>query len=400
MLTELFFDSLLNLGKDWKVEKIEHDSESDEVDILVKWTGLSTLKPDVNLYDYRVLRRWRHLDIMQYKTFITAKIPRIIDSSGKVMSLDVPWADEMNRHTFLFERALIDLLLASKNQTKTAQLMRCGFNVVNRIIHVASRRGIERRDSEILYKQLSIDEKSFQKGHKYVSVLSSPDEGFIIDVCEGRKKEDCKKMLEENLSEEQRLHVENVSLDMWKAFITSVKEVLPKAKIVHDRFHLVKYLNDAVDKVRQREVKDNEVLKDSKYALLKNQANLTMKQFWKFEDVLRINSEVSKAWRLKECFKDLFGSENYLEAFDRYSAWSSFCAWEGIKEITKVLDMFNRNLMGVCNALVEKLSNGMAERLNGKIQEIKIHAKGYRKFDNFRSAILFFHGGLNLYPHK
>lgn len=51
--------------------------------------------------------------------------------------------------------------------------------------------------------------------------------------------------------------------------------------------------------------------------------------------------------------------------------------------------MFNRNLKGVCNALVEKLSNGMAERLNGKLQEIKIHAKGYRKFENFRSAILF-----------
>jgi transposase len=53
----------------------------------------------------------------------------------------------------------------------------------------------------------------------------------------------------------------------------------------------------------------------------------------------------------------------------------------------------------VCNTLVEKLSNGMSERLNGKIQEIKIHAKGYRKFENFTSAILFFHGGLNLYPH-
>jgi transposase len=51
----------------------------------------------------------------------------------------------------------------------------------------------------------------------------------------------------------------------------------------------------------------------------------------------------------------------------------------------------------LCNALIEKLSNGMAERLNREIQEIKIHAKGYRKFENFRSAIIFFHGGLNLY---
>lgn len=400
MVTELFFENLLNLGQDWKVEKIKHDTESDEVDIFVKWVGAGSLKTDEKIYDYRKVRRWRHLDILQYKTFISARIPRVKDSTGKVKSLDVPWAGNMGRHTFLFEKCVIDLLLACKNQTKVAQLMRCGFNVVNRIIHLSSQRGVERRDKEILYKQLSIDEKSFQKGHKYVSVLSSPDEGFVIDVCNGRKKEDCTKMLEENLSEKQRLHVKNISMDMWKAFISSAKEVLPKTKIVHDRFHLIKYLNDAVDKVRRREVKDNEALKNSKYALLKNQENLTQAQFWKFDEIIKINFEVSRAWRLKECFKDLFGCDNYEQAFKRYSDWSSFCDWENIKEIMKVVDMFNRNLTGVCNALVEKISNGMAERLNGKIQEIKTHAKGYRKFENFKSAILFFHGGLDLYPHK
>lgn len=398
MLVELFFESLLNLGDDWEVDKIVHNTETNEVDIFAKWIGKAS--SDEKIYDYRELRRWRHLDILEYKTFISARIPRLVNSSGKVKSIDVPWADSMERHTFLFERRVIDLLLACKNQTKVAGLMRCGFNVVNRIIHLSAKRGIERRDSEKLYKQLSIDEKSFQKGHKYISVLSSPDEGVVIDVCVGRKKEDCKKMLEQNLSEKQKEYVENISMDMWKAFISSAKEVLPKAKIVHDRFHLIKYLNQAVDKVRQREVKDNEVLKNSKYALLKNQMNLTLKQFWKFDEIVKINFEVSKAWRLKECFKNLFGCDDYQEAFSRYSDWSSFCNWESIKEINNVVDMFNRNLKGVCNALVEKISNGMAERLNGKIQEIKIHAKGYRRFENFKSAILFFHGGLHLYPHK
>jgi len=60
--------------------------------------------------------------------------------------------------------------------------------------------------------------------------------------------------------------------------------------------------------------------------------------------------------------------------------------------------MFNNHLEGVCNALVERFSNAMAERLNGKIQEVKSVGRGYRTFKNFRSAILFFHGGLSLYP--
>jgi transposase len=70
-----------------------------------------------------------------------------------------------------------------------------------------------------------------------------------------------------------------------------------------------------------------------------------------------------------------------------------------IKEVIKAAKMFNNHLEGVCNALVESFSNAMAERVNGKIHEVKSVGRGYRTFRNFRSAILFFHGGLNLYPH-
>ena len=81
--------------------------------------------------------------------------------------------------------------------------------------------------------------------------------------------------------------------------MTGTQEVLPKANIVHDRFHLIKYLNDAIDKVRKRESKEYEELKDSRYSVLKNFGNLTEKQYYKFEEVLRINTKVSLAWRLK-----------------------------------------------------------------------------------------------------
>lgn len=188
-------------------------------------------------------------------------------------------------------------------------------------------------------------------------------------------------------------------MDMWKSYILAVDEVLPKVKKVHDHFHLIKYLNEAIEKVRRREVKVNEVLINSHYSLLKNRVNFTAKQHFKFEDVLRINTQVSHAWRLTECFKSLFGCQNYQEAFRRYSDWSSFCNWEKIPAITKVVTMFGNHIKGVCNALVETVSNAMAERLNGKIQEIKTIARGYRKFANFRTAVLFFNDGLDLYPH-
>jgi transposase len=265
-------------------------------------------------------------------------------------------------------------------------------------MHNATKRGLERRDVNEVYKQLSIDEKSFQKGHNYVTVLSNPEKGVVIDVVKDRTKEATKKLLSSSLTEYQKSKVEVVSLDMWKAFNTVVDEVFPKAKKVHDRFHLIKYLNEAVDNVRKREVKKNEVLINSRYSFLKNKENLTHKQYFKFEEVYRANTQVGYVWGLKESFKSLFGCKDYQEAFKRFSDWNSFVMWEAIPELTKVAVMFSNHIRGVCNALVETISNAMAERLNGKIQIIKTIGRGYRKFQNFRSAILFFNGGLNLNP--
>ena len=173
------------------------------------------------VYDYRDYRRWRHLDILQYKCFITAKIPRLLDKDGKVKSVDISWAGSGERHTYLFEKCAIDLLLATKNQTKTADFLRCGFGIVNRIIHLASERGVSRRDKDAIYKQLSVDEKSHKSNHQYVTVLSNPQTGNIIDVAKDRTKKADKELLNSNLNVQQKAQIEDISMDMWEADITT-----------------------------------------------------------------------------------------------------------------------------------------------------------------------------------
>jgi len=401
-MIEDFFNSLLLFPSYWIVEKIEHNTLTNEVFIFVKFDFKDYKNAYPNkyfgLHDYNNYRIWRHLDILQYKTYIKARLPRLKNNNSKIETLPPPWGTLNDRHTFLFEEKVIDTLLATKNQTKTSSLLRCSFHTVNRIIHSSTKRGLERRDKDIVYKLLSIDEKSFKKGHNYITVLSNPETGNIIDVSEGRTKKACSELLNSSLNDKQKEEVEQVSVDMWEAFINTVKNVLPKSKIVHDRFHLIQYLNKAVDSVRRREVKTHIELKNSRYALLKNQCNLTIKQHFKFEEVLSLNTKVSLAWRLKECFKDLFNCTDYWEAHSKFTDWVSFCKWEDIPEISKVTKMFLNHITGVCNALVETISNAMAERLNGKIQEIKTIGRGYRKYENFRSAILFFNGGLSLHP--
>ena len=403
MFSEQFFDLLLDFGDEWKVDNVKVNFQLEEVDIFVSYIGSQAECPDslelCNIHDYRKSRRWRHLDTMQFKTFINCQVPRVKSSLG-VKTIRVPWADSYERHTYLFERLVIDLLKATKNQTQTSLLLRCGFNVVNRIIHLSVKRGMERRSKDVVYTNLSIDEKSFKKGHQYVTVVSSPLSGCVIDIAEGRDQGPAKALLRRIVTEQNRDKVETVSADMWKAYLNSIEEVLPKAKVVHDRFHLVKYLNDAIDKVRRREVKQQEELKNSRYVLLKNKANLTDKQQILFEHIQAANYQVSKAWRVREDFKDIFGCPTLQEAVGLFIKWGASALNTGIGEVIKVAKMFNNHVKGVCNALIESYSNAMAERLNGKIQEIKTVARGYRTFQNFRSAVLFFNGGLDLYSHK
>lgn len=403
MFTENLFTKLLQLEDGWIVESVDTDFNKEEIFIqiacLLDQLEDSETGEICKVYDHAPMREWRHLDTMQYKTYIRCQLPRIITSSGKVKTVQPNWASGYERHTYLFEHAVIDLLKASKNQTKTAQLMRCGFNVVNRIMHLSVKRGMDRRNySELTFDHLSIDEKSFRKGHHYITVLSHPASGCVLDVEEDRTKEACKKLLSNSLTTEQLKKVSAISMDMWKAFIQTAQEILPNASIVHDRFHLVKYLNEAIDKVRRREVKQHQDLKNSRYALLKNPENLTERQRIHFEAIADANYEVSKAWQVRENFKALF-SKGKLLAKLSFLQWANDATKRKIKEVDKVVEMFNSHLSGVVNALLINLTNAMAERLNGKIQELKTVGRGYRTFANFRSAILFFNGGLNLYPH-
>ena len=259
MFSEQLFDLILNLGDEWKVERVYANFKTEEIDVIIGYIGKEAEDPDTfemcPIYDHAPSRRWRHLDTMQYKTYINCSVPRIKTSSGKVKTIRVPWADGYERHTYLFERLAIDVLLSTKNQTKTAELLRCGFNVINRIIHNTVKRGLEIRPKDYCFEHLSIDEKSFKKGHEYVTVLSDPLSGVVIDVSKDRDYKACEQILNSSVKQEHRESVKTVSMDMWKPYMNATKDLLPKAEIVHDRFHLVKYLNDAVDKVRRREVK-------------------------------------------------------------------------------------------------------------------------------------------------
>ncbi|MCY3999121.1 MAG: transposase [Flavobacteriaceae bacterium] len=151
--------------------------------------------------------------------------------------------------------------------------------------------------------------------------------------------------------------------------------------MIHDRFHLIPYLNKAIDQVRRREVKKQAGLKKARLAILKNEDNRTEKQKVIFQRVQESHGEVRRVWKLKADVQSLFESSNWKEASSYLQLWMDSVLQSGIQEVCAVAKRFQNHCQGVGHALCYPQSNAKAERLSGRIQEIKvIRLSKVRKF--------------------
>lgn len=292
----------------------------------------------------------------------------------------------------------IETLRSTKNQTKTARLLRLSFEQVHGVMLRAVERGLKKRDKSRVYRHICMDEKSIRRGHEYVSMLYDGETGQVIEVEAGRTTKSVDNLCAKALTEEQRKVVETVCTDMWDAFINGATKYFPNASHCHDLYHCVTYLNDAVDKVRKREVKVFKELRYTKYIWLKDRSKYTPNDRKRFNMLENAEYQVSQAWKVKELFRDLLRLhyQGDLEAFGMLGDWMADALQYNIEEINNVVFMFKRHLKGIIRAMVTGANNGKAERTNGSIQEIKTIGRGYGTAERYRIAILFFYGDLDI----
>lgn len=400
MTSTEMFNRILNLGEGWEVKDIIVNKSLEEVDIFIEYTKSTgyfpSTKSECKIYDFKKSRRFRHLDIFEYKTYINARLPRVKNENSEIKNIELSWAGERLSYTYLFENKVIEVLQMSKNQSRTADYFNTTYDIVHGIMERAVLRGLKRRDLNGT-RAISLDEKSFGNGQKYITVLSDPINKCVLDIIEGRTVEDTEELLRWTLSPKQLEDIWIVSMDMWKAYMTAVEDVIPQADISHDKFHVAKYLNKAVDDVRKLEVKEQDVLKKTKYLFLKNKENWTASQTIKFEEVNQINLATSKAWQIKENFKGIYMQGGKQLCINYFKQWYEDTLAKGIKPMIKVADTMLRHLKGIVNAAVYDVTNSIAENLNAQIQVIKSVARGFANAASYRNAILFFQGKLKMF---
>jgi transposase len=226
-----FYSKLLKLDYQWDVSEVEFVEAKGEIHLYICYTSqeyVDTKTGEVfEIYDLRPDRVWRHLDTMQYPTYIHCRIPRIRTGEGKVESVPVNWAESDCRHTHLFENKTIQALQATHNQTQCAQIMGVTQEKVNYMMHRAVGRGLLRRSlDEQGITQICLDEKSYGKGHKYVTILSDPVRGRVLDVSKGRNLNSVDEVLKSSLQEQTLTRIKEVCCDMWEAYTTGLKKIV------------------------------------------------------------------------------------------------------------------------------------------------------------------------------
>lgn len=246
--------------------------------------------------------------------------------------------------------------------------------------------------------RVGMDETSARRGHDYISLFYDMDTRQLLFATEGCDHETVK-----TFTEDLKAHggtPENVTaacLDMSKAFIKGVNEALPNAEITFDPFHLIKHMNDALSQVRAEEAKFYpEMMKNSRYAFLKNPENLTEKQEKTLTKLCGYRLKTARTYTIKLALQDVYFAPTREEAEIRLKSWYNWAIRSQIVQVRAVAKTVKNHWAGILSWFNSHLSNGFLEAINGLIQATKRRARGYRTTKNLINMAYLIAGKLDL----
>jgi len=330
-----------------------------------------------------------------------------------VVAAAVPWARHNSRFTREFEE-LATWLSLSCTKTAVATLLRISWNTIGPII---SRMRAE-LDSNPAARfeglvRIGVDETSYKKGHKYITVVINHDTGKVIWAHEWHGKTIFTEFFK-LLSKEQLANMQLVSGDGAKWIQACIDAYCPKAKRCIDPFHVVQWATEALDEVRRvawRDARKNhkvepknkrgrpkknaakkditaQDLKGTRYVLGKAPEHLTEKQTAQLEFIAKVDKRLYRAYLLKEKLRLVFQCEDLATAkteLDGWIKWAQHCRIEVFVEIQRKI---RRHYDAILATMEHHLSNAVIEATNRKIKLSVYMAYGFRNIDNMIDMII------------
>jgi transposase len=246
-------------------------------------------------------------------------------------------------------------------------------------------------------KLLGVDEIAIRKGHTYRIVVSDLERRRVIWFGGTDRSEASRDLFYTWLGPKKSKRIRLVVMDMWKPFRTSTLKAAhaPQAKILFDKFHVLRHLNAALAQVRKREYarltgKQRQVIKGQKYTVLSHRANLTLAGRRALQPLLPANKRLHTASLLKESFGQLWDYETEGWARRFFANWRAALKWQRLKPYEKFADLIERHWEGIaayCHP-ENKVALGFVEGLNNKIRVLQRRAYGLRDEEYLRLKIL------------
>jgi transposase len=242
-------------------------------------------------------------------------------------------------------------------------------------------------------KWLGIDEVCFGSKSNLYTIVSDLHKGEVLAMISGNSMKSIDSYFE-LMGAKFCDGIEAVCIDMWKAFNTSVRNHCKNAKVINDKFHIIRHLNDAVDEIRRKEyfrkgADEREVMRGKRWLLLRRWFNLSVKQKHLLKDVFQMNKKLAKAHYLKEIFGHLWFYKSRAWAIKFLERWGSELRWQRLKPLEKFYAMVKKHLDGILNYCEVKVPLGLVECINGKIKTLLRRTRGFMNERHFALRIMF-----------
>jgi transposase len=395
--TEDLFAQALGLEKPWRVRDIKFSPTDRRLDLHLDFSAGSTFtcprceKPGCKAYD-TAEKSWRHLDFFQHQAYLHCRVPRIDCPDCGVQQVTLPWARPGSGFTLLYE-ALI-MILAREMPVKA--LSRFLGEHDTRIWRVIQHYVTAARAKELYWdvQSLGIDETSRRKGHQYVTLFVDFDQTKVIYATDGKDSNTIGRF-----SNDFHDHggdsdaVKEVCCDLSPAFISGIADCFPNARVTFDRFHVMKLMGEAVDRVRREEQRLVVGLKGSRYYWLKNPETLNARQRQQLQDLSLRHLKTARAYQIRLNLRDFWDQPPEL-AEDYLQRWYIWATHSRLYPVIQVARMIKRHWQGILNFTKTRINNGLLEGINSLVQAARAKARGYRTVEYFITMIYLIAGKL------
>ena len=361
-----------------------------------------------------VTRDFKSVPVGGKPVTIRMKVQRLeCKGCGHVCQEHIHFADGKTSYTRRMGRYVADLCRIC-TITAAAATLGMSWNTVKEIVKAFLQRHYSKPDLSSL-KHIGIDEFASKKGHVYKTIVVNLETGQIVYVGEGKGADALDGFWKKLRKSGAR--IESVASDLSAAYISAVRENIPDAVYVFDHFHVVKLINEALDKVRKRIVREerakenaenkergasdkggsqkqgrSSVIKGTRYILLRNRSDISKESdLARLNAALELNSDLSTAYYLKEESKLIWMCDDKIQAESQLHDWTAKLTASGIPELVKLANSISSYSYGILSYYDKPISNAMVEGINNKIKTLKCMAYGFRDNDYFNIRLLALH---------